>query len=288
MKSFLATLVSAVLALVCLFAFVSCGDDCTHRDADDNGKCDMCDEEFMDGDDTPDTPDTPEEPEVCEHTDVDDDGKCDSCGEDFFDGIEVYYDITFWVNGDEYVVATRAGEIPVFKGDTSKPMSESTIYTFSGWNKELAPASEETTYVAQYSTAPRKYQVTYKIDSETIKTEQIDYGATLTPPTVHNGSNVIWVGSTKVSGETELVGYYTVLDSEMALWAMNVAPLSYSTKSFYENDGGMINSSSALLYLALGEYETPTEIVRNRVLEHLRSLIAPGHEPGFTAGPFWH
>lgn len=92
-------IVAFALVLGCLFAFISCGDDCTHRDADDNGKCDKCDAEFTDGNepetpDDPDTPDTPDDPDGpdapadCEHRDANDDGKCDKCQADFTDGAE--------------------------------------------------------------------------------------------------------------------------------------------------------------------------------------------------------
>ena len=48
---------------------------CEHVDADDNGKCDECDEVFSDGCDA-------------DHRDVNDDGKCDLGGEDFTDGCD--------------------------------------------------------------------------------------------------------------------------------------------------------------------------------------------------------
>ena len=60
------------------------GDDepetpsCTHRDADDNGKCDECNIDFSDG----------AEPPACEHRDEDDNSKCDYCNEPFEDGSE--------------------------------------------------------------------------------------------------------------------------------------------------------------------------------------------------------
>ena len=82
MKKLLTLLLSLSLVL-CSLALFSCGetpeagDACTHVDADDNGKCDNCNEDFEDGIDI-----------ECTHRDVDDNGKCDSCGVDFEDGSE--------------------------------------------------------------------------------------------------------------------------------------------------------------------------------------------------------
>ena len=49
---------------------------CQHRDADDNGKCDNCSEDYTDGVDKV----------VCQHRDNDDDYSCDNCGVIFSDG----------------------------------------------------------------------------------------------------------------------------------------------------------------------------------------------------------
>ncbi len=65
-------LLIALMLTLCLAVFVSCS--CPHRDADDDTKCDRCDESYTDGVD------------ICEHRDVDDDEWCDYCGEVFSDG----------------------------------------------------------------------------------------------------------------------------------------------------------------------------------------------------------
>ncbi len=53
-------------------------DICTHRDLDDNNACDKCGEPFSDGPETP----------ACTHRDIDDNDLCDECGEPFSDGSE--------------------------------------------------------------------------------------------------------------------------------------------------------------------------------------------------------
>lgn len=67
------------LLLLAVGLLASCspgGGDCTHRDADDNGLCDYCSEEYTDGKD------------ICTHRDADDDNQCDYCYEKFSDGPE--------------------------------------------------------------------------------------------------------------------------------------------------------------------------------------------------------
>ena len=80
----------------------------------------------------------------------------------------------------------------------------------------------------------------------------------------------------------------TKLDSEMVSWAMSQALTQYSETRNFDGSGSMVQSGSALLYLAIGEHENPNPIVKARVIEHLRNLMIGGHEPGFNAGHFWH
>ncbi len=64
------------------------------------------------------------------------------------------YTITFRVNGTDHAVTVPKGEMPVFTGSTVRPSDENNTYRFTGWDKELAPASENTVYTALYETVP--------------------------------------------------------------------------------------------------------------------------------------
>ena len=55
-----------------------------------------------------------------------------------------------------------------------------------------------------------------------------------------------------------------------------------------EDNGQIYVSSSALLHLLIEENKEHNDRVNARILEHLRSVIAGGNEPMFTAGPYWH
>ena len=82
---------------------------CEHVDANDDGKCDECDEVFSDGCDTKECLDTDNDGKcnnagcnkatenkpkpVCNHVDINDDLKCDECGESYDDGEEESFTI---------------------------------------------------------------------------------------------------------------------------------------------------------------------------------------------------
>jgi len=67
----------ALMLTLCLAVFVSCS--CSHRDANDDTKCDICDESYTDGMD------------ICNHRDANDDSKCEYCGEEYADEIDICY-----------------------------------------------------------------------------------------------------------------------------------------------------------------------------------------------------
>jgi hypothetical protein len=52
---------------------------CQHRDIDDNGVCDKCEQAYADGKDSP----------TCQHRDADDDTICDYCYADYTDGKDI-------------------------------------------------------------------------------------------------------------------------------------------------------------------------------------------------------
>lgn len=262
MKRIFGALITLVLALCLGFSLVGC-------DEGDGG-----------GDNTPSTPDTPDTPDTPSTPDTpggDGDGEGDT-------PTDRTYTITFYVNGDEYDVTVKEGEIPVFCGETSKPMSESSVYTFTGWNKEIVPATEDTTYIAKYTSSPRKYTVTYKIDGVSVAETQVDYGETPTPPETHNGKNAVWFGLKTVNGDASYDGEYTSLDPAMVSWAYDCAPMMYVGN--YDRSGDVEAKGSALLYLALSELQSKEcGLVRDRILESVRCFISGGNEPGFNAGP---
>ena len=64
---------------------------------------------------------------------------------------ENYYTITFDVNGTKTTVKCLKGDLPVFSGTTDRP-DDTLRYFFAGWDRPIAPATEDTTYTATYHT----------------------------------------------------------------------------------------------------------------------------------------
>ena len=77
-------------------------------------------------------------------------------------------------------------------------------------------------------------------------------------------------------------------DEESLASAMSIAPMAYSPTEDDDNRGGIQSGSTAFLTLALEEFHCPKGgEVRDRILEHLRNLIAGGNEPRFEVLPYW-
>ena len=61
------------------------------------------------------------------------------------------YTVTWIVDGNTTTESYKYGDVPSFKGSTDKAQVGCTTYTFSDWDKELAPVTGDATYTAQYS-----------------------------------------------------------------------------------------------------------------------------------------
>ncbi len=96
------------------------------------------------------------------------------------------YDITFIVDGNSYTVATPEGSIPIFSDSTYKEPDINWSYRFNGWDRELVPATENTSYTAQYTKVERAlYVALFRYNDG--KYSSIDYvfeGETPEPPEI--------------------------------------------------------------------------------------------------------
>lgn len=96
--------------------------------------------------------------------------------------------LIYMVDGLEYKTVTYA------VGETIVPEPEPTKegYTFSGWSDipETMPAHDVT---VTGSFTVNKYKVTYMVNNVELKTEQLEYGATIIPPAKDNeGHEIMW------------------------------------------------------------------------------------------------
>ena len=64
-----------------------------------------------------------------------------------------YYNVTFDVGGDKYVVKTAGKTVPKCPVDPSNKYADDITLRFSGWDKEIAEATEDTTYTAVFGSS---------------------------------------------------------------------------------------------------------------------------------------
>ena len=102
--------------------------------------------------------------------------------------VNVYYDrdtyTVTWKNDNWTVLETdtgvRYGATPVYDGATpTKEADAQYTYTFAWWTPSVAEVSWDVEYTATYNSTVNEYTITWKDgNGETLKTEQVAYGAT--------------------------------------------------------------------------------------------------------------
>ena len=92
-----------------------------------------------------------------------------------------FYEITWNVNGTETKQFVADGTVPSFGGSTDKASTESTDFTFAGWDTEPVEAEANATYTATYTESARKYNVTFMNGSEQFEQVSAAYGTIPAP-----------------------------------------------------------------------------------------------------------
>ncbi|MBE6135928.1 MAG: starch-binding protein [Erysipelotrichaceae bacterium] len=93
------------------------------------------------------------------------------------------YTVT-WLNDDDETLLVQddylLGETPSYSGGTpTKDPTAEIVYTFKCWEPEIVPITQDATYKATYSSAARKYTITWKDDDGTVlRTDSLEYGKT--------------------------------------------------------------------------------------------------------------
>lgn len=85
--------------------------------------------------------------------------------------------ITFNVENERTVVSVWKGDVPVYDGPTYKPDDEYYYYTFTGWDRTVAPAESDRVYTARFE---GKYIVGFKSGGARIVKENGFYTADFT------------------------------------------------------------------------------------------------------------
>ena len=88
--------------------------------------------------------------------------------------------IVRWMNGDVELAHEELnyGVIPEYKGETpEKDPTQTKSYEFVGWSPEVAPVTENATYVAQFQETVRKYRIKiYDERGNVFYNKQLEYG----------------------------------------------------------------------------------------------------------------
>ena len=94
-----------------------------------------------------------------------------------FDKTVKKYTITWIVDGNETKETWAYGTVPSFSGSTAKAPTNTTIYTFSGWDNTPVAVTGNATYTAKYTESVRKYTITWIVNGNET-TEEYEYNAT--------------------------------------------------------------------------------------------------------------
>ena len=108
---------------------------------------------------------------------------------------------------------------------------------------------------------------------------------TIPTPQKYNGMHfVAWDRLvTTAQKDTSYVAIYTDIMS-----VSNMADMYSYRLSSFTTGGNPLYSTSALFMLAMQEHASPLDgPVRERILEHLRYVVSPGHAPNFDLAPTW-
>ena len=93
---------------------------------------------------------------------------------DFYDGETLYC--------RRYVPAGGSAELP--SSDPVRLSDETFDYTFAGWDKTAENVTADTVINAVWDSSPRRYTVSFYADGVLIVEKQVDYGGSVTAPTV--------------------------------------------------------------------------------------------------------
>ena len=177
--------------------------------------------------------------------------------------------VNFVVGTEIYAVKTVVGELPVFTGLTEKESEGGISYVFAGWDKEIAPAYTNDTYIAQFVEGTASYEVSFVLEGTTIAVltlkggEYAELPSDVVLPGADRYDGILWIGIDRpIKGTTRIEGVYYNGDAALAQWA-------YTTPLTAAGDD-LAQSIGAVLYLA----KQNSTAMQWRMLERLRAIGA--------------
>ena len=181
-----------------------------------------------------------------------------------YDMVDRYYTVTF-NNYDGTLLTTQRveyGQNAYYYGTPSRPSTNTTNYTFTGWDVSLNNIKSNVTATAQFSESTRYYTVTFKNwDGSNLGTEQVEYDGTV----VYTKSNPtkpadVQYASYTWTGWDQSLEHITENCTRTATFEHG--PLQQYTVKFMDGDGTTVLQSSTVDYGSSVSYTgstTPTK-----------------------------
>ena len=193
---------------------------------------------------------------------------------------------------------------PAFSEYNGMLNREGQAMTFTGWDKELVPVTENVTYTATYTLATATHTVTMQIGNRQ-QTLEVEHGTVPTLPTpadlADGGKFALWdkeLGEITEDVTVTAIFTHVVSPEEMASAYRNTL-MHFPTDSTWadnfiedpdhpEGRRNTMDFACSLVTLLVEEYNYPTSgPVRDRIIAHLESATSEGKAPSFDACCLW-
>ena len=206
------------------------------------------------------------------------------------------YTITFDLGSKKETVKVKEGDMP------TPPTIEDADYgnflkRHDGWDKEIVPATENTTYRAVYKNVTKQYNITFVLAESTV-TLPANASSTPVPPTDipdYNGMKFLtWDRKLElVNGDATYTALYydpELIDADKLDYAYNRHLMAYGSASNNDDNYGSTLYTATMLYtLVWHEHMNPQGgAMAARIIEHFTNVTSPDKAPSFDACCYWN
>ena len=170
------------------------------------------------------------------------------------------------------------------------------IIHFTGWDREIVPVTEETTYVATYELISQCAKATFVMGDQKVVVEHGYFEEPVPPSNIPSYNGMTFVSWDKNLQSTDQDVTYTALyvdetlmDTDAMSRAYKCALLKYSSKlTDNDNASSSMNRATTLFYMVWHENQNPQGgVLAARIVEHLTSVVTKDQSPKFDACCYW-